>query len=69
MAKFTAKEDVMLAILKEKKKLIRKAKKKGIWENFGQNEARKLIDKYPGEGMAILQFEYWAMDFTEKDIA
>ena len=69
MAKFTAKEDVMLAILKEKKKLIRKAKKKGIWENFGQNEARKLTDKYPGEGMKILSFEIWCMELTDKDLA
>ena len=60
--------DVYTAIEKEKDKLIRKARKKGIWENFGQNEARKLTDKYPREGMAILGFEYWAMNFDDKGL-
>lgn len=60
--------DIQTAIRKEKEKLIRKAKKKGVWENFGQREARKLIDNYPGQGMAILEFEDWAMDFNDKDL-
>ena len=29
-----------------KRRLIQKAKKKGIYENFGQTEIRKLRDKY-----------------------
>ena len=60
--------DIQTAIRKEKEKLIRKAKKKGIWETFGQREVRKLTDNYPGQGMAILEFELWAMDFNDKDL-
>jgi hypothetical protein len=59
--------DVHRAIIKEKERLIRRARKKGRWENFGQAEARKLTDKYPREGMAILEFEYWAMEFNDND--
>lgn len=33
-------------IKKEKQKLIKKAKEKGIYENFGQKEVRKLENKY-----------------------
>ena len=60
--------DIQTAIRKEKEKLIRKAKKKGIWETFGQREVRKLTDNYPGQGMAILEFEEWAMDFNNEDL-
>lgn len=34
------------SINSEKKKLIEKAKKKGIYENFGQKEVSKLKDKF-----------------------
>jgi len=34
------------AIAKKKKKLIRIAEEKGIYENFGQKEVRELRDKY-----------------------
>lgn len=34
------------ALTKEQNKLITKAKLKGIYENFGQKEVRKLKDKF-----------------------
>lgn len=54
-------------ILKVKKALVNKAKKKGIWEYFGQKEARKLMDTY-GNGdfdrmQLIGDFEEWCNDF------
>jgi len=33
-------------INKYKKDLLKKAREKGLYENFGQNEIRKLKDKY-----------------------
>lgn len=57
-----------------KKNLIKKAKKKGIYENFGQTEVRKLEDKYSDlkygssdEREAydlIYKFDEWATNYT-----
>ena len=59
-----------------KKRLIQKANKKGISENFGQTEIRKLRDKYgyvnliygTGQERAyaaqIDELEEWAMNYT-----
>jgi len=47
---------------KMKKSLIQKAKSKGIYENFGQKEVRKLEDKY-GYTPAVQKFDEWAMNF------
>ena len=41
-------------------KLIRKALQKGIWEDFGQDEVRKLKDKY-GYTPQIKRFDNWLM--------
>ena len=38
--------DINKAIANEKNKLIKRAKTKGLYENFGQKEVRKLEDKY-----------------------
>ena len=38
--------DINKAIANEKKKLIKRAKTKGLYENFGQKEVGKLEDKY-----------------------
>ena len=38
--------DINKAIAKEKNKLIKRAKTKGLYENFGQKEVGKLEDKY-----------------------
>lgn len=62
-------------IIKEKNKLIKKAKEKGIYENFGQKEVRILKDKafelvhiqgYQGDYIfnLIQNFEYWCMNYT-----
>lgn len=58
-------------IQRMKGKLIRAAKRKGIYENFGQKEVRELWDRYNphvyeewGLADAILAFENWAMDYT-----
>ena len=59
-------------IQKEKSKLINKAKNKGgIWENFGDKEARKLREKYAahqylndGVFNEIYIFENWASSFS-----
>jgi hypothetical protein len=45
-----------------KKQLITKAKSKGLYENFGQNEVRKLEDKY-GYTNEVRSFDDWAMNF------
>jgi len=52
-------------IEKTKKKLIAKAKSKGIYENFGQNEVRQLQDKY-GPSRELADFEIWAMDYDGR---
>lgn len=53
---------------KAKKRLIKKAIKKGMWENFGQKEVGKLSDKYSNHMMTeswnlIVNFDIWCMDF------
>jgi hypothetical protein len=50
-----------------KKKLIQKAVKKGIYENFGQNEIRDLQDKY-GYTPEIKEFDDWAMNFDQRKL-
>lgn len=60
-------------IEREKVKLIAKARKKGLYENFGDAESRKLkeqldADPYGTEEQrkvysAIQGFENWAMNF------
>lgn len=60
-----------------KRSLIKKAKKKGIWENFGQKEIRKLQDKYtytmchndPYHEIhrAVMSFEDWCISFNIND--
>ena len=55
---------------KLKKALTKKAKSKGIYENFGQKEVRKLEDKYSDYQYKyedkeawneIRKFDYWCM--------
>ena len=38
--------DINKALTKEQNKLIKIAKSKGLYENFGQKEVRKLEDKF-----------------------
>lgn len=55
-----------------KKRLTSKAKRQGIWENFGQKEVRYLNDKYDvccnDHSSLILDFEFWAEDFNLSDL-
>lgn len=65
--------DLIKDIAKAKQRLKDKAHESGgVWENFGQNEIRKLKDKYE---LATLihseiayrllgQFENWCMNYT-----
>ena len=53
-----------------KERLIRKAKRVGMWENFGQNEVRVLEDtyrdnQYSNDGIwdKIRDFSSWCMNF------
>jgi len=58
-------------INKYKKQLIRKSKKTGIYENFGQTEVNILEDKYDedkysnnGVWNKIRDFDNWCMNYT-----
>jgi len=55
-------------INKFKKQLTAKAKRKGIYENFGQSEVRKLENKY-GYTNNVREFENWAMNFDLSQMA
>lgn len=62
------------AIEAAKKRLIQKAQKNGLWENFGQTEVRHFEDTLGGDAYgdeeeraiarAIDNFDKWAMDYT-----
>jgi len=54
-----------------KERLIRKANKNGLWENFGQKEVNLLEDaynehQYKNDGVwdKIRAFDNWCMDYT-----
>jgi hypothetical protein len=49
-------------ICKFKKALIKKAKTKGLYENFGQREINILVNKYGRLGL-IVDFESWALNY------
>ena len=60
-------------VAKAKQKLIRQAKKRGLWENFGQKEFRDLSDKY-GRYLydnvntePIFAFQDWCMNYDGRD--
>ena len=57
-------------IEKTKRRLIMQTKKKGLCDNFGQKEVRKLQDKYAqhlymNDGIydVITKFEEWCMNY------
>ena len=58
-------------IARTRSKLILRAKKKGIWEDFGQREVRVIMDKYSehrymndGAWALIQSFDNWCMNYT-----
>lgn len=65
-------------IARYKKSLIEKVKKKGLYENFGQEEVRKLKNKYPhlnwGDKIErlnddlILDFDKWCRTFDDRKL-
>ena len=61
-------------IAKAKKKLVAKAKRKGLYENFGQKEYRELDDKYSdwrydAQMSNILnEFFHWAGTFDDRKL-
>jgi len=73
---FKMKTKVTKDIARLKKLLIAKAKRKGLYENFGQKEVGKLKDKFPTGYMGeerlnmdeIQKFSEWAMSVSDKDL-
>ncbi len=66
---------VTLKINKLKAKLIAKAKKSGIYENFGQKEVLHLQDIFYTNYQAnskvrdlIDKFDSWCMNFDDRDL-
>ena len=66
---------VLLAVKNCKTNLINRARNKGIYENFGQNEVRHLQDKYYTDYQSkrevrdlIDKFDSWCMNFCDEDI-
>lgn len=57
-------------ILNIKTQLIAKAKKKGIWENFGQDKLRELDNKYCEFQYTkpLCDFNTWCMNFDDNDL-
>ena len=54
-------------IKRVKIRLIRKARKNGLYENFGRREVRKLTDMfgYCGE---VKDFDNWCMNLSDRDL-
>jgi hypothetical protein len=63
-------------ITRFKNQLIKRAKDKGLYENFGQNEVRKLKDKYTCGYTEeerinidlIDNFNKWCMNFNDRQL-
>jgi len=53
-------------VAKIKTKLKEKAKKKGIYENFGQKEVLALSEKY-GYSPTVQDFDIWCQNYTGKE--
>lgn len=74
MKKSPTKENLRKMIERRKAKLIEKAKKDGLYEDFGQKEVRELEDKieseelYGEKGKIIRSFSDWCMNFDLSDI-
>ena len=64
--------DLKIDIRRYKINLIKKAKAKGLYENFGQTEVRKLKDKYDIWDSEISnligKFNNWVMNVNDRDL-
>ena len=60
-------------VAKVKRRLIKQANKRGLWENFGQKEFRDLTDKYFDHiydnvnTEPIFVFQEWCANYDGKD--
>ena len=61
------KKEIRARIKSLKLLLIKKAKTKGIYENFGQKEVMKLKDVF-GYTPEIEAFDNWAMTFDDNNL-
>jgi len=66
---------ISIEINKIKAKLIKKAKRKGLYENFGQKELREVEDRYEDTRCTdyrayklIAEFGKWCMNFDDHDL-
>ena len=55
-------------ILKVKKALVKRAKSKGLYENFGEKELRKLFDTYGTSNFYVQQFYDWCLNCDLQSI-
>ena len=54
-----------------KRKMIERAQKKGLYENFGQKEIRELKEKYAFDSQkqeAIKELEEWVSNFDLRQL-
>lgn len=62
-------KNILRDIVKLKRRLIKKAEKNGLWENFGQKEVRVLTDKYGQylysniDTKPIFAFDDWCINY------
>ena len=60
-------DEIRIRINKLKLLLIKNAKTKGIYENFGQKEVMKLKDVF-GYTTEVEAFDKWCMNFDDNDL-
>jgi len=67
--------NVKTQIKNYKNRLVRKAKRAGLWENFGQEEVNVLRSQYldhqyknDGVWQQIMMFDDWCMNFDTKEL-
>jgi len=67
-------------IARAKRRLVAKAKTRGMWENFGDREVRKLKDKHDylslrygcaedrAKAALLEDFDNWCLNYTGSDV-
>ena len=68
--------DIKTQIKHYKNRLVRKAKRAGLWENFGQEEVNVLRSQYfdhqyknDGVWEQIMMFDDWCMNFDCTELS
>lgn len=65
-------KNILKDITKLKRRLIKKAEKSGLWENFGQKEIRELTNKYGQylysniDTKPIFEFDDWCGNYDAR---